>query len=142
MGFFARQQGVNLLFHYLDDFLTMGSPDFPDCLVNLAVLLSIFKHLDIPVTLDESEGPSTRVIILGIEIDTVSKELRLPQRKLWELQELTCDWLGMHSHVKRDLRSFVGKLQHANKVVRPGSSFLGRMFQVLDVATRKHHCID
>ena len=80
-------------------------------------------------------------MFLGIEIDTGAVELRLPERKLWELQELTQDWLGRRSYSKRDLQSLVGKLQHACKVVHPGRSFLRRMFELLGVAAKKHHHI-
>ena len=37
---------------------------------------------------DKQEGPSTRLSFLGLEIDTVAMELRLPAEKLRDLQVL------------------------------------------------------
>ena len=63
--------------------------------------------------------------------------LRLPQDKLLELQALLTRWHSWRYCRVRDLRSLVGKLQHASKVVRPGRTFLHRMFALLK-GTRHH----
>ncbi len=36
----------------------------------------------IPLAEDKQEGPSSSLTFLGIEVDTVAMELRLPQQKL------------------------------------------------------------
>ncbi len=40
------------------------------------------SHLDIPGAGEKTEGPATKIIFLGIEIDTVEMTLRLPKKKL------------------------------------------------------------
>ncbi len=136
---FAKQQGVNMTFHYLDDFLIVREPESEECGILLTMLLAIFDHLDIPVAGEKSERPATRIIFLGIEIDTVEMTLRLPTKKLEKLKALIALWLGKKSCCKRDLQSLAGKLQHACKVVHPGRAFLRRVFELLKGTNKKHH---
>ena len=56
---------------------------------------------------------------------------RLPEKKVRELKELIREWSQKKSCRIKDLQSLVGKLQLACKVVHPGRSFLGRMFELL-----------
>ena len=78
---------MSFVIHYLDDFLTCGAPDSDECNRNFQVMLQIFNELGVPYALAKCEGPTTVLIFLGIEIDTVKHELRLPAEKLRRLQE-------------------------------------------------------
>ena len=78
---------------------------------------------------------------LGIELDTRSMILRLPEEKLRRLQDEIRRWTGRSSCTKRDLLSLIGLLQHACCVVRPGRTFLGRMIALAKVAKELHHHI-
>ena len=78
---------------------------------------------------------------LGIEIDSVAMELRLPQSKLMELRELIKEW-RVKPHCKRkELESLTGKLQHACTVVKPGRTFLRRLLELLAGTRKDHHHI-
>ena len=77
------------------------------------------------------EGPSTCLPILGIVIDTVAGELRLPADKLEHLQALLEQWRGKRGCLRKELESLIGLLNHACKVVRSGRSFLRRMIELL-----------
>ena len=98
---------------------------------DLESLLALFTRLKVSVATEKVEGPSTRLTFLGIEIDTSSMSLRLPSEKLSSLKLMVADWLHKKSCRIQDLQSLVGKLQHACKVVRPGRTFLRRMFELL-----------
>ena len=91
-----------------------------------------------PIASEKLEGPTDRLTFLGIEIDSQEMTLRLPVRKLLELKS---EWATRKSCTKRDLQSLVGKLQHACKVVRPGRTFLRRMFELLKGVKKKDHFI-
>ena len=64
---------------------------------------------------------------LGIDVDTVKMELRLPPLKLHQLKAEICTWSGRESCTKWQLLSIIGKLQHACCLVQPGRTFLRRM---------------
>ena len=122
-----ERRGVSFVIHYLDDFLTIGSPDSEECEHNYHSMLQIFTELGIPFAPGKCEGPATVLIFLGIEIDTVKQELRLPSQKLIRLQETIAAWRGRKRCTKRELLSLIGQLQHASTVVKPGRIFLSQM---------------
>ena len=68
-----------------------------------------------PVEEQKSEGPATTVPFLGIEIDSIAMELRLPGDKLSQLKQTLRQWRGKKSCLKRDLLSIIGSLSHASK---------------------------
>ena len=70
------QRGVEYIFHYLDDFLTMGPPDSSMCEDNLRTLERLCEHLGVPLASDKREGPSPVLVFSGIIIDTIKGELR------------------------------------------------------------------
>ena len=74
------------------------------------------------MALAKTEGPATKIIFLGIEIDTVCMTLSLPQVKLVCLRSMIRQWSEKHSCTKREQLSLIGCLQHAYCVVRPGRS--------------------
>ena len=65
--------------------------------------------LGLPMAADKREGPTTCIIFLGIELDTVKLELRLPQHKLVRLKSLLQCWAQLKCCKKRDLESLVGQ---------------------------------
>ena len=123
--------GVRFIFHYLDDFLVVGPPASPECAKALAVLDGACAQLGIPITEHKREGPTTCLTFLGIEVDTVSGQLRLPADKLDRLNSLLKEWGDRKACQWRDLESLIGVLNHACKVVRCGRSFLRRMLDLL-----------
>ena len=75
-------QGVSCILHYLDDYLTMGPPGTQICQQNLRMPIEVRAMLGIPLALNKGEGPSTTLEFLGILLDTVRMESRLPPEKL------------------------------------------------------------
>jgi len=61
-------------------------------------------------------------------------EIRLPEGKLVCTKELVASWRGRKSCRVRELKSLVGSLQHAYKVVLPGRTFMRRMQELLSRA--------
>ena len=80
-----RDRGVHTALHYLDDFLILGPPDQPICEEALLTTLAPCEELGFPVAEDKTEGPTTVLTFLRIEIDTLQQQVRLPQDKLLRL---------------------------------------------------------
>ena len=93
------------------------------------------------MALDKLEGPVPCLKFLGFELDSRSMVIRLPAVKLAELQKLIQDWQDKKSSTKKELESLAGKLTFASRVVRPGKTFLRRMFELISVARQGHHHI-
>ena len=131
LEWYLQQQGVRHVFHYLDDFLVAGPPGPPECADALATLDHACASLGIPIAEHKRDGPTTCLIFLGIEVDTIAGQLRLPADKLDRLQTLLHEWGDRKACQRRELESLVGFLNHACKVVRCGRTFLRRMLDLL-----------
>ena len=60
------------LLHYLDDFITMGPLESSQCAHNLRTALAVCKRLGLPLHPGKCVGPSTVLVVLGIELDSVN----------------------------------------------------------------------
>ena len=136
-----RQSGVTELDHYLDDYITLGPPDTDQCRRNLSRILQQCAIMGVPIAAEKIVGPSPRLTFLGIEIDTMAGELRLPAEKLARIQDELARWSRRRCCRRRQLESLVGLLQHASCVVHPGRSFLRRMIALLGHSFRPYHHI-
>lgn len=135
----VQQHGAQYIWHYLDDFLTGGAAGSQECRLNLQLVIDICSYLGIPLAEEKVEGPAACLVFLGIVIDTVKGELRLPAQKLERLRSQLEEWLGRRRCTKRELLSIAGQLQHAAKVVRPGRVFLRRLFDLSTTVKKPHH---
>ena len=104
-----------------------GALDTSECAEALKLSLSLCERLGVPISRMKVEGPATVLSFLGILLDMVAFELKLPDDKLRRLKSLIQQWKSRKSCTKRELLSLIGQLQHACRVVRPGRTFLRRM---------------
>ena len=114
--------------HYLDDFLTLGPPATNICQANLESIKHICQLLGIPLAIEKVEGPSTQLTFLGITLDTINMEARLPADKIARIKQMTTLWLTKKNATERETLSLIGLLQHATKVVKCGRTFVSRMY--------------
>ncbi len=54
----------------------------------------VLTKLGFPITAHKTEGPGRTIEFLVIEIDAEAGLLRLPDEKLWWLQETISEWEG------------------------------------------------
>ena len=66
----------------------------------------------------KSEGPTSTIVFLGIEIDTIQGILRLPVDKLANLKDTLRQWHGVTLCLKKELESLNRLLAYASKVVK------------------------
>ena len=132
-------QGLRCFLHYLDDFLFVEPPNSTGAAIQRA--LAIWEALGVPSAPNKAEGPSTSIVFLGIELDTISLTARLPADKLARLQLLVQEWGDKKTCSKRELLSLIGVLQHAASVVRFGRCFLRRMMDLSTSVPELHYHI-
>jgi hypothetical protein len=79
----SEQNGVEHLWHYLDDFFfTCGEPGTVEYQPNLQKMTSICESWGFLLALKKVKGPATSLILLDILINTIDQDLRLPVDKL------------------------------------------------------------
>lgn len=136
-----NKHNVPDLMHYLDDFITAGPANSQQCSQNLQTSLAVCRSLGLPLHPSKCIGPSTCLVVLGIELDSLEQTARLPTEKLAALQELIQSWRNRRWCNRRQLESLIGHLHHAAKVVWPGRTFLRRMIDLLCCFRTRDHPI-
>ena len=119
------------ILHYLDDYFTLGPAGTPTCSNSVNAIQQASRDLGLPLAPDKCEGPTTCLIFLGIELNSVSMTARLPTNKLTELQSIISHWAQKKFCTRKQLESLVGKLSHACSVVAYGRTFLQRLINLL-----------
>lgn len=131
-----KSQGIEWVFHYIDDFITLGKPGTGECARNVHIMKGSCATTGLPVELEKDEGPATTIGFLGMELDSEALEVRLPQDKLVRLSTTLREWRGRKASTKRELLSLIGILSHACKAVRAGRSFLRRLIDLSTTVRR------
>ena len=73
----VHHQGFSYSLHYLDDFLFLGPLASSHCQDALHFALQLYRELGLQVCKEKTEGPSTSITFLRIEIDIANHQLRL-----------------------------------------------------------------
>ena len=110
----------------------MVTDSLDKALIRKNTLTSTFESLGVPLEYSKLEGPSSCVTFLGIEVDTESLQLRLPNDKL---SRLKCE-LSRCCH-----RHSISKWELASKVIHPGHPFIRRLYAMQDVGSHPDHFI-
>ena len=134
-----QRNGATFVDHYIDDFITVGSPGTDECDNNIRIMHLTCSEAGAPVVEERSEGPATVLPFLGIEIDSIAMELGLPADKLKQLQQILGQWWGKKVCRKRELQSIISSLSHACKVVRSGQAFIRCLIDLSKLAKKPHH---
>ena len=85
--------------------------------------MAVCHSLGLPPHPNKCIGPSTCLVVLGIELDSLDQAARLPAEKLVASQELSQSWQTRWWCNRRQLESLIVHLHHAAKVVWPGRTF-------------------
>ena len=122
--------------YYIDDFVTLGAQDSTECEENALTMHEACDRVGLPIEHEKVKGPATTISFVGIKLDSVAMEIRLPKDKLKRLKEELSVWGGRKACKKRELLSLIGLLSYACKAVRAGRSFLRRL---IDLSMVPHH---
>ena len=115
---------VQDLLHYLDDFITAGPPNSPLCTQYLSIARHRCHRLGLPLHPLKCVGPSSVMVVSGIELDSVQQIARFPSDKLEAACLLVQQWRSWKWCNCGQLESLIGHLQHATKVVWLCRTFL------------------
>ena len=116
---------------YVDDFLDIATANQAQAQHHHDLILALFRYLHVPVAPEKVEGPSTSLTFLGIELDTVHLEMRLPHDKKDEILATVHRILSSNRVNKRKLASVVGKLSFASRAIIAGRTFLRWLYDFM-----------
>ncbi|XP_040273667.1 uncharacterized protein LOC120989530 [Bufo bufo] len=118
-----QEAGWNSVLHYLDDFLFLGPAESRVCAILLHTMERVGARFGIPLAAEKTEGPSTVITFLGIEIDSVAMECRLPENKVSDLLNEVVFLRGAKKVQLRRVQSVLGKLNFACRILPMGWVF-------------------
>ena len=129
---------VAYVWHLLDDFVVCGPPDSPACTESLKCVLDLAESLGVPINHSKTVAPTPCLTVVGIEVDTDSMQLRLPEDKLLHARDLCKQFRVKRKVTLRQLQSLIGFLNFACNVVVPGRAFLRRLIDLTKGVSSKH----
>ena len=124
-----HMRNVEML-HVLDDFLFISS-SFEACKEGLVTFLEMCKDIGVPIAHEKTEGPLEVMTFLGIELDTIKSEARLPHDKLVKGISLVSEMKVRNKVTLRELQSLVGFLNFTTSVILPGKPFLRKFINLM-----------
>ncbi|KAM4013494.1 LOW QUALITY PROTEIN: uncharacterized protein ACNLHF_003571 [Anomaloglossus baeobatrachus] len=119
--------GWSSVVHYLDDFLCVGPADSAQCAGILAAMEWVSAYFGVPLAPEKTTGPTTCISFLGIVIDSVAWEVRLPEEKVNGLKDEVARARRVKKLQLREVQSLLGKLNFACRVMPMGRIFLRRL---------------
>ena len=115
--------------NYVDDYLGFGVPS--DARASFDLLFDLLQKLGLTVSQKKLVPPTTSVVCLGVEINTVTGTVAIPAEKLHQISDMVNESKNKKTCSKRQLQSLLGHLLYIHKCVRPARFFLNRMLQTL-----------
>ena len=110
---------------YIDDFA--GAEVGEKAVEAYDALGSLLKDLGIEESTKKALSPSTTMVFLGVEFDTVNFCMRIGDEKMAEVKSTVDKWYRRTTATKEELQSLQGQLMWVSKVVRFSRCFVARI---------------
>ena len=114
---------------YLDDFYGAEYPSL--AFRAFSQLGQLFQQLGLDSSPEKDTPPSTRMICLGILVDTAAFTLEVPASRLEDLRAELILWRKSSFFTKKQLQFLLGKLSFVTACVKPGRIFMARLLNCL-----------
>jgi hypothetical protein len=124
-----RNYKIKHILHLLDDFLTIDHPH-DDEERTMALMMTIFKRLNIPIAKQKTLGPVTFLEYLGIILDSEKMEARLPTVKVESICDFIHKLMNKSSCSNRELLQLLGRFNFASRVILPGRPFVSYLIDL------------
>lgn len=96
-----------------------------------STIQSICGELGVPLAHEKTVDPSTCLVFLGIELDSVEQIISLPPEKLSDIKQTISKWVSVVSCTVIEPQSLIGTLQFAAKCISAGRLFTRRLICML-----------
>ena len=123
-----RRHGFTVI-NYVDGFIGVATPSVARR--SYVFLQDMLKRLGLDVSVKKLVPPGTRVVCLGVEVDTRQRTVSIPEDKMRRIVDMVDAWATKHVCTKRSLQSLLGNLLYVHKCVAPARMFLNRMLELL-----------
>lgn len=126
---YMRSKNI-VCYNYLDD-LVCVSETFEKGVSDQLFLIDHLRRLGFYISWEKVQSPSRVCKYLGIEIDTINMELRLPEERLIKLRKELLFWRGKKKATHKQLQTLVGHLSHCSRIVQGGKLYMFFLIEFL-----------
>ena len=136
--------GLGHVRHYVDDFLFASGASVQgsqSCRSVLNCFVDLCAELGVPLAHDKTIEPTTKLTFLGLEINTVSQSVAIPQDKLPVINGKIATALRSEKITLKNLQSLIGSLSFVCRAVPPGRAFLRRLIDLSKGVKKPWHLI-
>ena len=130
---------INSMDHYLDDFIFVGVYNSNQCRELVSTFSKVCSELGVPIAEEKSVEPCTKMVFLGLEIDSECMQIRIPLHKVDQLRDLISVVIQRHKITLKEFQSLVGKLSFFTKAIRSSRAFLRRCFDAMIGIKKPYH---
>ena len=81
--------------------------------------------------------PSTLMVFLGIEVNSITLTLSIPADKWKEIQKLLSKWISKESATLKEVQQLAGSLNFTCRCVKSGRIYLSRILNFLRIIPKK-----
>ena len=132
---------LHTVHHYLDDFIFAGRHNSNHCQVLLRSFQELCSDLGVPLNPDKTIEPTTLHTFLGLDIDTVDMQIKIPMNKVLELQALLNNGVTRNKLRLSELETLVGKLSFFSRAIPGSRAFIRRFYNAMLGPYRHYHHI-
>lgn len=126
------------LIHYLDDFLG-ADKHTESCKAALQIFQETMSELGVPLADEKTEGPTTILVFLGLELDTVHMTVRIPEQKIQEVIQKITEVLSHRKNTLKKMQSLIGSLGFCCRAIPMGRPFSRRLIDSICGLTKPFH---
>ena len=115
---------------YVDDFACI-SATYEESKYLFDEFNKLCKHLGLELAEEKSVPPTQNLEWLGFDVNSESKAVFVPPKKL---SEIICEcqkWVGKDAASRKEIQSIAGRLNHISQVIKPARKFMARIFEQL-----------
>jgi len=134
-----KRSEVGGILHYLDDFFFGGAKGSNHCSEIMFHFTECMSDLGVPIAEEKTEGPKTIIVFLGLEINSESLTIRIPDQKVTEIIKKISDIMQKSKSTLHEVQSLIGSLQFACRAIVPGRPFIRRLINAIRGLTRPRH---
>lgn len=126
---YMAKEGI-VCYNYLDDLICL-SETYEQGILDQLYLISVLRKLGFYIAWEKVRSPSQVTKYLGIEIDTIKMELRLPDEKVQKLRRELLFWQGRIKATYKQLQILTGYLSHCSRLIQGGKLYMYFLFDLL-----------
>ena len=131
--------GSGMISHYADDYIFVGvkGQSQGSCSYLFERFSSLCQELGVPLATEKSIGPTSKLVYLGLEINSAQQSVSIPEDKVKSISAKIEKALGSEKITLKDTQSLIGSLSFVCRAVSPGRAFLRRLIN-LTCGIKKH----